>query len=434
MRVTIESLAHGGDAVARLDDGRVAFVRGGCPGDLVEIELTADHGTRVAARITEIVESSPERVEPPCPYFGTCGGCQWQHVSERAQHAAKTRIVSDAFRRIGKLSADVTPAVASSPAYGYRNKVEFVAEEVDGTVRIGLNRRGESSLVPIDRCLLLPPALQGAPGSLVGALRYLSGRHGALGLQRIGIRVSRRTGHVEAALWTKPGPFPRQMAAKVLADAIGASSVVRVLVKGPIKERAVAGVEVLHGRGYWTEILSGHKMAISAPSFFQVNTAAADSLVSHVLDAVRPQEEDRVLDLYAGTGTFTVPLASRAGEVIAVEGSRHAIADLRRNLEHAGVSADVVGGDAGRELPALGTFDLAVVDPPRTGIQPRTLEALADTGARRVAYVSCDPATLARDAACLAVAGYEVESVTAHDLFPQTYHVESVAVFRRRSG
>jgi 23S rRNA (uracil1939-C5)-methyltransferase len=431
VRVTIESLAHGGDAIARLDDGRVAFVRGGCPGDVAEIEIVADHGSRVDARIASLVELSPDRVEPPCPYFGKCGGCQWQHVSEGAQRAARTRNVSDALARIGKLDVAVEPIVSTSGDYGYRNKVEFVVEEAGRELQLGLHRRNDQRLLPVLSCMLLPSAARSAPRALTGALRYLTGRHGSLGIQRVGIRVACHTQDIEIALWTTPGQFPRQMAAKALADAIGATGVVRVLVKGPPNGRNVTGVEVLKGRGNWSERLGPNRMAISAPSFFQVNTLAAESLVAHVIEALEPTEHDRVLDLYSGAGTFTLPLAACAGEVVAVEGSRYALADLRRNLEAARLDADIVGGDVSRELPELGAFDLAVLDPPRSGLDPDTREALAATGARRIAYVSCDPATLARDAAMLAGAGYRVSHVTPHDLFPQTYHVESIAIFER---
>ncbi len=434
MRVTIDSLAHGGDSVARLDDGRVAFVRGGCPGDVAEIEVTADHGRRVDARILTVLEPSSDRIDASCPYFGECGGCQWQHVAMSAQLEGKTRMVSDAFARIGKLAAEVTPTRPSPLAYGYRNKVEFVVDEQVRNVRLGLHRLGEQTLVPVERCLLLPQAVSDAPRALAGALRYLSSRHGALGLRRVSVRTSGITDQTEVALWTDPGSFPRQMAAKTITDATGATSVVRVLVKGSDKERRIAGVEVLGGRGNWTERLSRQRLTVSAPSFFQVNTGAAESLVASVLGRLDPRPDDRVLDMYSGVGTFTLPLAAAASEVVAVESSRYALADLRRNLELAGLDADVVGGDAARELPELGRFDLAVIDPPRSGLHPDAIGVLAETGARRLAYVSCDPPTLARDAARLVTVGYTVSHVEPHDLFPQTYHVETVAVFDRAVG
>ena len=431
MRVTIDSLAHGGDAIARLDDGRVAFVRGGCPGDLAQVEVVRDHRRHVEARILTVLEPSPDRVEAPCPYFGECGGCQWQHVSDAAQRHAKRRIVADSLSRIARLDVDVAHTVTSSAAYGYRNKIELVVGGSGRDLSLGYHRLGEATLVPVESCLLLPRGSRRAPRSLTGALRYLAGRHGDLGLRRVALRTSTETGDVEVALWTEPGSFPRRIVARALSDAVGAGGVVRVLTKGPDKERRVTGVEALSGRGAWRETLAGRKLLVSAPSFFQVNTASAETLVESVLHELAPGPRDRLLDLYAGVGTFTLPAASRSGEVVAVEASRHALADLRRNLERTGLDADVVGGDATRELPALGTFDLAIVDPPRSGLDADAITALSSAGPRKIAYVSCDPATLARDAARLSAHGYALVSVTPHDLFPQTYHVESAAIFER---
>ena len=190
------------------------------------------------------------------------------------------------------------------------------------------------------------------------------------------------------------------------------------------------GVEVLSGSGFWRERLLGRNMAVSAPTFFQVNTRVAESLITTALDALKADGSDRVVDLFAGAGTFTLPLAEMAGDVVAVESASTAVRDLRRNLDNAGVWAEVVGGDAARELPLLGHVDLAIVDPPRAGLHADTVSALAGTGASAIAYVSCDPATLARDTALLGELGFDLVSATPVDLFPQTYHVETVAHFR----
>ncbi len=203
------------------------------------------------------------------------------------------------------------------------------------------------------------------------------------------------------------------------------------MTKGPAKERRIAGVEVLSGKGHWRERLGGSTMTISAPSFFQVNTKAAEKLIELVLAALEPDGSDRVLDLYAGAGTFTLPLAEAAGEVVAVESAGSAVRDLRRNLESAELYADVIGGDALRELPSIGHIDSAVVDPPRSGLHADAARALAATRVRTIAYVSCDPATLARDCVALADCGYTLTSATPIDLFPQTFHIETVATFRR---
>jgi 23S rRNA (uracil1939-C5)-methyltransferase len=434
MRIAIDRLAYGGDGVGRMPDGRTAFVRGGCPGDIVEASVTAEHSRYVNLAVTGVIEPSSDRVEPPCPYFGVCGGCQWQHIAYSAQLAAKHDAVSDALHRIGHLDVAVDETIASPREYGYRNKVELAPVTTGNRLALGFSRAGSAEIVPIDACLLLPKAHHKAPRSLAGALGYLSGNRQDLELVRVGIRVSTNFKDVEVALWTTPGPFPRQLAGKTLAEATRATGVVRVLTKGEPAERRVVGVEVLKGPGAWKERVGSHQMLVSGPSFFQVNTRAAERLVEIAVDALAPDGTDRVLDLYAGVGTFTLPLAELAGEVIAVEQSGAAIADLRRNLENAHSPAEVVPGDAARALADLGRFDAVLVDPPRSGMSESALRALLQTGARRIVYVSCDPATLARDAVEFSSAGYDLTRVVPVDLFPQTYHVETVAVFDRVDG
>jgi 23S rRNA (uracil1939-C5)-methyltransferase len=434
-KLYIESLAYGGDAIAHLEDGRAAFVVGGCPGDTVDAEITSDQGRFVRAKVREVIEPSPDRVKPPCPYFGLCGGCNWQHVSYERQLTSKRQAVVDALTRIGRVSdaeTIVAETVASPEQYGYRNKVELVVDRTTGRPRLGFHEAGSDGFVPVDSCLLLPKAHIKDPKSLAGALRYISGEQD-LGITRVGIRIASHTRDVEIALWTEPGAFPRRMAATTLGTAVRASSIVRVLVKGVAKARKVTGVEVLAGSGYWKERLLGTTMAISAPSFFQVNTKAAEKLLSLVLDGLAVDGTDRVLDLYSGAGTFTLPLAVVAGETIAVEAASSAVRDLRRNLENAELWADVIGGDAGRELATIGHLDAVVVDPPRAGLQPEAVASLAATNATRIAYISCDPTTLARDTKSLTENGYRLVSATPVDLFPQTYHIETVAIFERVS-
>lgn len=431
--LSVESLAYGGDGIAHLPDGRTVFVSGAVPGDVINIEITEERERFVRARVVEVLTPSVDRVTPPCPYFGLCGGCAWQHVSYSAQLRAKRRAVVDALTRIGHVpdaEALVAETVSSPAEYGYRNKIELVVDPSTGRPRLGFHRAGSDEIVSIDECLLLPKAIRKAPKALGGALRYIAGEQD-LGLTRVALRVGTHTKDVEIALWGAPGPFPRKAVATTLGSALKSTSLVRVMTKGPAKERRIAGVEVLSGKGYWRERLSGHTMSISAPSFFQINTKAAERLVALVVEALEPDGSDRVLDLYAGAGTFTLPLADLAGEVVAVESASNAVRDLRRNLESAELSADVIGGDALRELPAIGHIDSAVVDPPRAGLHAQAAHALAATRVRTIAYVSCDPATLARDAAALAACGYALVTATPVDLFPQTFHVETVAVFRR---
>jgi 23S rRNA (uracil1939-C5)-methyltransferase len=429
--LAVKSLAYGGDGVARAEDGRAVFVRGGCPGDTVEAEIVADKGRFLRASVREVLDPSAQRVKPPCPYFGECGGCQWQHVSYAAQVSAKRQSVADALARIGHVSDYTLDDVVMGPeSYGYRNKAEFTVGRVDGEMRLGYLTAGGRDLVNISSCLLLPASHRKAPGALAGVLRYLS-NDTAADVSRVALRVAHRRSDVEVDLWGPPGGFPRQMAAKAFTSAVGANTVTRALLKGPAGERKVSRVEVLSGRGAWRERLGRYEYTVSAPSFFQVNTGAAERLVALVMEGLEPARKDRILDLYAGVGTFTLPLAAEAGETVAVEGEGSAIRDLRKNLEHARLRAVVVPGDATRALEGLGRFDGAVVDPPRSGMRASALHHLVASCPRRIVYVSCDPATLARDAALLRDAGYKLARVTPVDLFPQTYHVEAVALFIR---
>ncbi len=268
----------------------------------------------------------------------------------------------------------------------------------------------------------------------MGALSYLTGTR-ELGLERVAIRASTRTDEIEVALWTRPGDFPRGQVAKVLSDATKgqATSIVRVLTKGPRGARRVIGVERLLGRGSWSERVGKERMRLSAPSFFQVNTKGAEVLVDLVMEGLSPTEDEVAMDLYSGVGTFTLPLARRTSWVSAVESSGPAVRDLRRNLEGAGLDdVDVIGGDANREFPTGGA-DIIVVDPPRAGLAQEVVEKLSDQRARAIAYVSCDPATLARDLARFKEAGsFSPLAITPVDLFPQTFHVECVALLARR--
>lgn len=430
--VRIESLAYGGDGIGRLDDGRTAFVRLACPGDLVEIEVVEDRPRFVRAKVTSIIEPGPGRVKPPCPYFGTCGGCQWQHVAYETQLAEKRTAVVESLSRIGGVRHSdlrVAQTVPSPQQYGYRNKIELVAERFDDGLRLGYHELASTRIVPVETCLLLPKKLLKAPKALSGALRYVSGAND-LRISRVALRVAHHMQDVEVALWTNPGRFPRRAAASTLSAALpGATSLVRVLSKGADAARSASGVEVLSGNGFWRERLLGRTMTVSAPSFFQVNSPAAEKLVDAAVRSLEPDGTDKVLDVYAGAGTFTLPLAEVAGEVVSIEATSSALRDLRRNLEVAQLWADVVGGDAARELAAGGSADLALVDPPRAGLTEGALQALASTGVRTIVYVSCDPTTLARDTRELMLLGFELSSAAPFDLFPQTYHIETLAIF-----
>ena len=436
LELVCERMTYGPDAVAHDGDGRAVFVSGAVAGDRVRAVVDREEDRWAHARATEVLEASPDRVMPACPYASACGGCPWAALSRDAQVAAKRAGVVDALSRVGRMGdgraeALVAPLESAGDPWGYRNKVELAVSRDRGRVALGMHAAGGEGVVRVKGCMLLDKAHAGAVKSVAGALSYLSNSHG-LDLERVGIRVSRRTHDVEVALWDRPGAFPRAQAAKVLEDALRPTSVVRVMQKGPAKARRIAGVECLSGAGSWGELVGDERMRVSAPSFFQVNTRGAERLVELVMAALDPRDDEEAMDLYCGAGTFTLPLARRAGFVSAVESYGPAVRDLRRNLETAGLdNVDPIGGDAGREFPDTDA-DVIVVDPPRAGLSADVVRRLSEQPARAIAYVSCDPATLARDLARFEQAGtFAPVRVTPVDLFPQTYHVETVTLLER---
>jgi len=375
-------------------------------------------------------------VNAPCPFVDACGGCPWAHLSRDAQLREKRDNIVSSLVRLAHIEPERADSLVStterpSDDWGYRNKVELGVSQASGRTAIGMHAQDGRTVIKVDRCPLFDDPKAKTVKAMCGSLSYLANSDG-LSLQRIGVRTSRRTRDLEIAVWTEPGPFPRAQVAKVLGDAVNASSIVRVLTKGPQKARWVTGVERLLGKGCWTERIAGGRMDLSAPSFFQVNTIGAERLVELVLEGLSPTEDDEAMDLYCGAGTFTLPLARTCGFVSAVESSGPAVRDLRRNLERAGLdNVDAVGGDADREFPDTDA-DIIVVDPPRAGLAENVVRQLSEQPARSIAYVSCDPATLARDIARFEGVGtYRAARITPVDLFPQTFHVETVIILQR---
>ena len=435
--VHIDSLAYGPAGVGRLASGKAVFVDGTVPGDTVEVELVSDGSSYARAKVVAVAEPAPDRVAPFCPYAGICGGCPWAQVSYEAQLSAKRANLVSNLVRIAGMNAteaeELTGAcVPSKRRTGYRNKVELaVARDGAGRIDLGFHQTASDKLVTPDACPLAHDAIAKAPKALRGAIRFLNSRQD-LGVFRVGVRHSLRTKSLEVALWTTPGPAPRAQIEKVVMDALHPTSIVRVLAEEG-KARKVKKVEVLHGAGSWEEELAGFRHRVSAPSFFQVNTAQAEKLIELAISGLELEEGDFVADLYSGVGSFTLPLAAAGCDVVAVESAGPSVRDLRRSADKYQLPIEVLGGDSARELPTLGDLDALVVDPPRAGLAKSVPADIAAANPRRVAYVSCDPATLARDLALFAKNGtFEPVRITPVDLFPQTYHVETVCLLAHK--
>jgi 23S rRNA (uracil1939-C5)-methyltransferase len=381
--VTLGEMAHEGGTVAH-HDGRTLFIEYGIPGETVVAELERERAGVFHGRVVEVLEASPDRVEPACVYFGECGGCQWQHIAYARQLQLKREIVRTQLRRIGGFAEPpVSPALGAENPWGYRNHIRFTAKSQG---EIGFVRRGTHRFLRIDECKIADPWINQALPRLQG--------HGS-GLHQVAIRRGVRTGEV-----------------MIQPDVSG----IDPTMPSPAK--------------FYHEELLGHRFRISGASFFQTNTPQAERLISLVREKLDPQPGDTLADAYAGVGTFAVVLAPLVARVIAIEESASAVEDAAVNTAgspnieyHQGKVEDV--------LPAIEErIDCLILDPPRLGAHPGAIAAVLAARPERIAYVSCDPATLARDLRLLAAGGYELLDVTPVDMFPQTYHIECVASLR----
>jgi len=448
LSVTIDDLAFGGEGVGRAD-GYVIFVRGGVPGDRLRVRLDQARSRFGRGTIESIETPSPHRIEAPCPYFGRCGGCRLQHVDYQAQLAFKSKQVTDALERLGGLGpVDVRPILGAADTYGYRNKMEFtVARARDGAgLTVGLHEQERyDSVLDVERCLLqsdrmnalLDEARRFFAESGLAAWEQDSGE----GLLRfLMLREGYRTGESMVNIVTSSpavselAPLAAQLAARVPRT----TSV--VMNVNPKKASVAIGVEehLLGGRDHILESVGGLRFQVSANSFFQTNTAQAERLFSIVIDSAALAGDETVLDLYSGTGAISLQLAGRCRWVYGVEVTQAAVDDAARNAAANGIAnCTFLAGEVRFVLPSLiaqgVSAQVVVADPPRAGFHPKALRALLQMEPARIVYVSCNPATLARDLGELVRGGYRLEWVQPVDMFPHTPHIEAVARLERQA-
>jgi 23S rRNA (uracil1939-C5)-methyltransferase len=382
LTLRIDAMANGGDGIARRD-GKAVFVPGAIPGDVAEIEIVEAKKRFERGRLIAITEPSPNRVEPPCRHFGSCGGCSWQHADYESQLVWKASTVAGQLRHLGGIEeVDVRPIVAPGEPYHYRNRIDLHVDRG----RPALVRGGSNELVPIDVCLLADEALVELFGRL-GDLR---------GVERISLRTGVNTGETVVVL---DGELP--MSSDDWGVPFGGDDIV------------------------FHEVIAGHVFQITGTAFFQNNSAGAEALVELVAEAATIESGDRVLDAYAGGGLFTATVTAEADEVVAIESDALALEDLLANTDVEVIEADVADGLA--ELPA--DWDVVIVDPPRVGLGAEVTGLLSELRPGVIASVSCDVASFARDASALTAAGYVLEWVQPVDMFPQTPHIETVSRF-----
>lgn len=430
-RVTVERLATGGDGIAR-HRGFTLFVPRSAPGDALDVEITEVARNYGRARIVEIIEPGPDRVPTTCPLTEGCPGCEFQHLRYEAQLAAKQTFVRDGLERIGRLKGvAVQPTQGMQHPWEYRNKGEFIAATVDDRLRLGYHGE-EGALVRLTACPLHHPLTL----RILREVEIVANTM-RLPLAQLITRVSPTENAALAILVCWEEPDRLEGAAAQLRERIPElAGVLYSRVRGrSVVRRTLA--EVVSGQGKLTQRLGDLEYTVSAESFFQVNNEQAARLVSLALDMAGDMGTAIFADGYCGVGTFLVPLARRAARSIGVEEHPVAIRDAQENLARYAIhDARLYEGRVEsifRRLLRKGrSLDVVLLDPPRKGAGRAVLESVAGLGAERIILVSCDPATLGRDAGDLAILGYQPEIVQPVDMFPQTAHVETIALLTKR--
>jgi 23S rRNA (uracil1939-C5)-methyltransferase len=439
--LVVERMAYGGRGVGRAN-GFVVFVPDTAPGDRVRARLWRVKPGYAEADLVEVESPSEERTAPPCPHFGPCGGCVWQHLSYPAQLTAKENIVRESLAPLaGSRDVEVRPIIAMADPWFYRNKMEFTFHP---DTLLGLHPRGAfDKVVPIDTCLLQSHAsndilrLVREWAQSSGLSRYDARTHTGL-LRQVVIREGKRTGEIMVGVVTTAPEVPgmRTLAERLMAGVPQITGVLHGVNPGLSDGLPLAAVSLLAGRPYIMEELAGLRFKIGLETFFQVNPAQAARLVEVVDTLAALRGGEIVYDLYSGVGTFSLPLARRAGNVYGIEIVGSAVEAARENAVLNRLSnVEFTTGDVRRLLSDLlrraGRPQVLVLDPPRSGAGRRVMQAVVNTGAPRIVYVSCNPTTLAPDLGELVRAGYAIRTVQPLDLFPHTYHVECAVLLDR---
>ncbi len=434
--ITVDRLAYGGSGFGRMD-GKACFVPFTAPGDVVRVRLLRETRSYAEAEIIELLESSPLRVEPPCPHFGRCGGCHWQQLGYTAQVAAKEEIFADSLWRLARVERErVLPPLSAPDPWGYRSRLQLKLHGGVQEFRIGFFAPGSHTVVDLPGgCPVAHPALNQALAllrpvveefpqrNLIPQIDLAAGDDGAVVM----------TVHYQGEQPRMVEEFWRRHQGR-LAPIAGA--VLRRGKRGPVtklfgRQRLTYALFLPADDGAGEEL----RLAFSAGSFSQVNYGQNRALVQMALEWSSPAVGERVLDLCCGNGNFSLPFARRAGEVVGLETGEGSVADARRNAvlhRMNNVRFEVLDGAVGlrRFIAAGERFDLVILDPPRGGAAEMS-HLLGGVGAARILYVSCDPQTLGRDLAALQKGGYRVVKSRLVEMFPQTYHMESLTLLER---
>ena len=417
MQIEIERLAFGGAGIAK-KDGKVFFVIGGLPKDTLEINIIKDKGSYAEAVIANIIEPSPDRIEPNCPVFKLCGGCQLQNLTYPAQLREKEHILKETMSRIGGMhDAPLEPIVSSPKEFGFRNKVTLSAWFYKGQWHLGYNQKGSTRKVPIESCPISEEIVDKTITKISDVLSSLGDPHFPLD------KIHISSNGVKSQITLVPVHNRKGDTLKTLH---------RHLKRHEETENvSIAGIGET---GFEFSIL-GNKFITTPSAFTQVNSSINELMINTVLEWAELNENTTVLDLYSGIGNFSIPLARASKEVLGVEISKNSVKLANKNAELNSVKNIVFQNASSEDAITIlndqeEKFDLVVLDPPREGAK-EIIDGLVKLDPEKIIYVSCDPATLARDLKKLDVLGYKVVKIRPFDMFPQTFHIESITMLSK---
>ncbi len=430
--IRIEKIVAGGDGLGR-HEGKVVFVPGAAPGEHLLVETGEDRKDYRRATIVEILEASPHRRVPPCPFYVSCGGCSLMHLDYEHQIDLKQQILLESLRRGGRYEYDGEILRKTDSELGYRARARFHVRQSRKGTAVGFHERGSHQIVDVDRCLLLSPVANRTLGEIRSWIRRCAQRTRIVSfeimesIQDLSGKNTNGNGRPLVHFVVQRGKAPARTELEELTRAAKLCGVV-VTEEGRHEwSRRVGDSKIIH-------LVDGTRFQARVGSFFQVNRFLLEALVGEGVRSSRLNDPTSVGDLYCGVGLFALSWARSAGRVVGVESSHSAIIDARANLRHLGMdNVELHHSPAGDYAcrPGLDGFDTVLADPPRGGLEAPVLEALEKQPPSELRYVSCDPAALGRDTGRLVRAGFQLERLVWLDLFPNTHHFESVATFSR---
>jgi len=442
----IKDLAYDGKSVGELD-GKIIFLNGGLPGETVQAEIVKRKPRYSVGRVKNITEKSADRIKAPCRHFDMCGGCTWQDLVYDRQLFYKRKQVVDSLKHIGKIeNAEVADIIGCDEQFYYRNKMEYSFNVTEnGNFTLGLHRRGRfDEIFDIEDCLLQSPVSNQIIIRLRNYIKdnkievYDVTEHTGF-LRFLMIRQNKNSDQIMLNIVTTDGTIPDET--NFINALTSNFPQIKTVVQNTNNSKSnIAKGEteqVLFGDGYIEENILGYNFRIYANSFFQTNPRQTEVLYKQMLKALQPKKDDKLLDLYCGTGTIGICASGHVNRVIGIDSEPSAIQAAEENARNNNVdNIDFITGSA-KEIMVSAADDLndlssAVIDPPRAGMHPKALKRLIELNYKKIVYISCNPATFSRDAAILTKAGYEMGTVTPVDMFPHTMHIEVVTGFIKK--